>query len=93
MPPSPLLEVEAGSDVTLYCSADGSGKLVYQWFRNGERLRRGPRLKALQLSGVRVVDSGAYSCSVSNGYAGMVARSNGSLPLVVIGELVVGCHK
>ena len=89
VPPSPLLEAKAGTDVVLHCSADGSGEPSYQWFRNGERLTRGPRLqprRRLLLRAVRPSDAGAYSCAASNTAAGMVAASNGSLPLVVTGE-------
>ncbi|XP_037080569.1 inactive tyrosine-protein kinase 7-like [Pollicipes pollicipes] len=83
-PPDPA-DVRPGQDVVLRCRADGSGELAYHWYRNGERLTRGPRLalrnNRLQLSAAEPRDGGAYSCSATN--AAGTARSNQSLPLVV----------
>lgn len=64
LPPSDQQAV-AGSSVTLNVSAQGTGTLDYQWFRNGQRIE-GAVLSSLTLNPVTTADAGDYTVQVSN---------------------------
>ena len=86
--PSSPAAITRNSDVTLRCRADGAGDVTYQWFRNGQRLKRAPgralRNKRLVLSGVQSGDNGVYSCRANN--AAGSAHSDVTFPLIVPGK-------
>jgi len=64
---SPDQTVRAGTDVTLWVSADGTSPLTYQWWFNGTVLA-GATTSALAFSNAQPVVSGTYTMLVSNLY-------------------------
>lgn len=63
--------------ITVVCSSkQGSQPLEFQWYKNNNRLQESNNIKIksmddisiLTIESVRSVDSGNYTCSVSNGH-------------------------
>ena len=64
------ITVAEGSNVTLKCTATGSGTLNYQWRRVSGSLPSNGRVRGngnLDLFNIVVSDSGQYYCEVDNG--------------------------
>lgn len=63
---SGLAQVDTGEDVALYCHAEGSGELQYDWFHNGRKIPKN-KTKKLSLHSFSASESGTYTCSAKNG--------------------------
>ncbi|KAK1155520.1 hemicentin-1-like [Acipenser oxyrinchus oxyrinchus] len=79
--PSPdqdVLNPSAGASITLHCEAEGVPEPEVTWYRNGLQLEPGNGLQTsqhgLEIQEAQVVDSGLYTCKVSN-LAGQVDRT------------------
>ncbi|XP_041098662.1 hemicentin-1 isoform X2 [Polyodon spathula] len=79
--PSPeqdVLNPSAGASITLHCEAEGVPEPEVTWYKNGLQLEPGNGLHTsqhgLEIQEVQVVDSGLYTCKVSN-LAGQVDRT------------------
>ncbi|XP_045463115.1 tyrosine-protein kinase-like otk [Harmonia axyridis] len=68
--PETTSAIQAGGDVILRCHLDASGDVHYEWFRNGDRLTKSPRIeikkKRLHLKSVKPIDNGIYRCGAKN---------------------------
>ena len=80
---SPTGPVSIGTDLTLECSATGSG-LTYQWLKNGT-LISGELSPTLMVTVTGPEDGGTYTCRVSN----RVGQGEASVTVEVIGEWLV----
>ena len=78
--PTSLTELAVNENLVLRCSATG-GFLVYQWRFNGEKLKN-QTSNILRINKVSKLNSGNYSCDVSNHVAGVKS----SLASVVVGS-------
>ena len=81
------VEVEAGLSVELACVAAGYPAPSARWLKDGRPLpldgRRRRGLAGLTLSDLRLDDSGAYACEVTNGFGSREVTGH----LEVIGEV------
>ncbi|MGH0143069.1 UNVERIFIED_CONTAM: hypothetical protein FKN15_022424 [Acipenser sinensis] len=72
------LNPSAGASITLHCEAEGVPEPKVTWYRNGLQLEPGNGLQTsqhgLEIQEAQVVDSGLYTCKVSN-LAGQVDRT------------------
>ena len=78
--PAPFTELAVNENLVLRCNATGDF-LVYQWRFNGERLKN-QTSNILRINKVSQLNSGNYSCDVSN----HVAEVTSSLASVVVGS-------
>ena len=78
--PASFTELAVNENLVLRCKATGDF-LVYQWRFNGERLKN-QTSTILRINKVSKLNSGNYSCDVSN----HVAEVTSSLALVVVGS-------
>ena len=78
--PAPFTELALNENLVLRCNATGDF-LVYQWRFNGEKLKN-QTSTILRINKVSKLNSGNYSCDVSN----HVAEVTSSLALVVVGS-------
>ena len=78
--PAPFTELALNENLVLRCNATGDF-LVYQWRFNGERLKN-QTSNILRINKVGKLNSGNYSCDVSN----HVAEVTSSLALAVVGS-------
>ena len=66
-----LADVKPGSKVHFSVKATGTGRLSYQWQKDGVSLTDGGRIKGaststLSITAVQKSDEGGYACVVSN---------------------------
>lgn len=89
---SPLLEIitqplpeiifQPGQELRLVVVARGVGQLLYQWFRDSQRLPFGASHE-LHLPTAQVSDQGIYTCRVSSELGGSVLSN----PCTVVGRV------
>lgn len=58
--------VNEGEDITLFCTAEGSGDLQYDWFHNGRKIPKN-KTRRLVLNAFSASESGSYTCLAKNG--------------------------
>jgi len=66
--------VDAGTNVSLSVSAEGTGPLRYQWLKNGAPVA-GATSATLLLNNVQIADAGNYGVIVSNAYANVTSQA------------------
>ncbi|KAM9729573.1 neuregulin 2a isoform 4-T4 [Menidia menidia] len=66
--------VDEGRKLTVKCEATGNPPLTYRWFKDGNELKKSPKVKIrnnqkssrVQISSAKLEDSGNYTCVVEN---------------------------
>ena len=81
-----LIQTREGENATLNCSATGVGDFEYQWFINNTRLIPDQNTSTFIISNIKDVDSGNYTCNVTNPYGG--TGHSGITRLVILGTYI-----